>query len=113
MNQIIDQLVRTGISVVVSFNKEEDRIEYIVDGFYKSGTIKLIDEGDGNDENFLTAIARYDERTTISSVRDLVKLNYDWWQSSRDRFDGWKDPNIMWIPLLLDYSFIQTITTYR
>ena len=77
----------------MEYSKTSKQIEYIVDGFYKSGTIKLIEN-----EDELTAVARYDEQSEIDSLYDLVSLNHEWWIRSKDRFDGWKEPDLSWLP---------------
>lgn len=109
MNKIIEEILKEGISVLMEHNIEFDRTEYIIHGFYKSGTVKLIECEDAA----LQAIARYDQKTYVNSVRDIVELNYDWWQKSKDRFDGWKEPDPFWIKLLLKYDFIKEERTTK
>jgi len=76
-----------------------------VDGFYKSGTVFLLPK---TDKTF-TAISRYDERTDIAFIEDLVALNYQWWEYSKDRgFDGWLSPNDWWLPLLEKGGYVKT-----
>jgi len=40
------------------------------------------------------------EELIISSVRDIVELNYNW-GNSKDRFDGWSNPSEQWQSLLI------------
>ena len=112
MNQIIKDLLESGISVRMDFNKETKQVEYVVDGFYKSGEIKIIET-----EGKLTAHARYNEVTEIDSLDDIIELNYIWWDSSKDRFEGWKTPDARWLPLLLKKGWVteevNIVKTYR
>lgn len=88
------------------------RSKFIVDGFYKSGTVCVdIDE--------CTITARYDEVSSIYNndlIQTLVDINYDWWLRSKDRYDGWKNPDSLWIKLLMEYGLIheekKTVVNY-
>ena len=95
MNAIILDLLKNNISVAFSYNYETSEIEYTIDGFYKSGMVLLIERGEK-----LIATSRYNEQTDIINLIDLVQLNYNWWDTSKDRFSGWKNPDPKWIPLL-------------
>ena len=105
MNAIIEELVRAGVSVTVSYDKTQNKLQYEVPGFYKSGSVLLFETDSG-----LIASARYSEVTAIKTLRDLIWLNYDWWQRSKDRFDDWKNPDPIWIPLLLNAGLIKSET---
>lgn len=111
MNHIIKELIQNGIPVKGEYNLETETPVFIVSGFYKSGEIKLVEEN-----NKLIAKARYDEETEIEELYNIVALNYLWWQRSKDRFDGWKNPDFNWIPLLEKFNFItkkiETIINY-
>ena len=111
MNKIIEELLKKGVPVEMIHNKDTDKTEFVLDGFYKSGEIRLIEK-----EEKLYAHARYNEVTEINSLFDLVNLNYDWWKYSEDRFDGWINPDPTWLPLLLEFGLVKeetkTITTY-
>lgn len=114
MNKIIEEIVKNGIPIQLSFNKEKNKMIYTIDGFYKSGSIDLEEKDDGND---LIATARYGEQTLVCNFNDLVSLNYDWWMYSKDRYDGWKTPEGCWLPFLLDMGLVkktvETITKYN
>jgi hypothetical protein len=103
MNPIIQEILERGIKVTIAFNQEIQQNEYIIDGFYKSGTITLSEDDDG----ILVAEARYDERTRIDSFLDLVCLNNAWWLSSRHKFEGWEQPDPQWLPFLLEKGLIR------
>lgn len=112
MNPLIKELVIRKISVKPVFYGEDFTIAYEVDGFYKSGTVKLVENPDGT----FVAHARYNETTTIDTLLDLACLNHNWWCNSRDRFEGWKNPDSAWIETLKEFNLIKeeikTITTY-
>lgn len=113
MNKIIEELIKNGIPVTCEYNSKTEQIEYVVNGFYKSGEIRLIDD---KNNGSLSSYGRYNEIRVIFELRDIVELNYDWWQYSKDRFDGWKNPDGKWIPLLEKFELItkkvETVTTW-
>lgn len=82
------------------------------DGFYKSNTVTLTPNEDGS----FTAVARYGEKDNIRELLDLVSLNYEWWQKSKDRHDGWASPDPKWVALLIKHGLVQakteTVTRY-
>ncbi len=102
MNKIIQEALESGITFTIQFNKTTGKTEYIADGFYKSGTITLTEE-----DNVLVAKARYDERCEITDLRDLVMLNFKWWERSKERYEGWKAPANQWLPLLIKEKLIK------
>jgi hypothetical protein len=105
--EIIVTLVQNEIPVSI-VQKEidgEKQIGFEVDGFYKSGTVFLLPTSDRT----FTAISRYNERTDIAFIEDLVALNYEWWDRSKDRgFDGWKSPDCRWMALLEKGGYVKT-----
>ena len=108
MNPIIQEILEKGIKIQVEFNPKTGLNEYIIGGFYKSDTIKLIEEPDITDN--LMAIARYDEKTLIYNFDDLVHLNNAWWLSGKDRFEGWLEPDPRWLPFLLEKGLVKKET---
>jgi len=90
IDKIIEESIKIGIPIKCEFVPNRGFV-YEIDDFYKSGTIS-IEEENGK----LIATARYNEKTEIKSPKDIVKLNYEWWDFSKDRFDGWKEPNDTW-----------------
>lgn len=110
MNKIIEEILKKGIPIQISFNNEKNKIIYTIDGFYKSNSIDL-EEIDG--EYDLIATARYGEQTNVSNFNDLVSLNYDWWMYSKDRYEGWKNPESRWLPFLIDMGLVKkTVETF-
>lgn len=112
MNKILQELLETGISLQIGYDRKLEQSTYAVSGFYKSNYVELIESDDK-----LIARARYNEITEIESLQDLVLLNYCWWDLSKDRFDGWKNPNSQWLPLLIKFGYVteetKTIKTYK
>ena len=104
----LGQLATSGISVsLVSEN------EFEVDGFYKSGNVKV------NIDN-MTITSRYNQINSFSNepnnlIEKLTDLNHEWWASSQHRHDSWNSPNSNWIPFLTKQGFIEEeiITTTK
>jgi hypothetical protein len=112
MNEIIEELLKKGINTILEYDKGTNKNVYYLDGFYKSGTVKLMEECDG-----LYALQRYGDRDKIESFRDLVHLNFVWWNRSKEHFDGWAKPDPKWLPFLIEEGFIEekveTVVTYK
>lgn len=105
--EILGKLAESGIEVtMLSVNS------FAVGGFYKSGTVTV-------DLVAETITARYNEVSAFNGdLRQiLVDTNYDWWQHSKDRFDGWASPDSNWLPLLMEYGLItkveKTVVEYK
>lgn len=111
MNPIIKELLHNGFSLRIEYDKTEDRMEYMVEGFYKSGTVSLYESNE-----ILYARARYDTVTEVNDFRDLVILNHHWWINTKHKYDGWASPDSQWLPFLLKYKLVEqhvnTVTTY-
>ncbi len=104
MEKFIKELLSKGISVS-EVTLENGFFIYAISGFYKSGTAKLWLENDQ-----IYAKTRYDTITEIDSFEDLLRLNFKWWEQSRDRFEGWKNPDSAWLPHLLSYDYVVSKT---
>lgn len=102
MNKIIEEIVKNGILVSMGYNKSTNSINYTIDGFYKSGNITLEENGEN-----LIATARYNEKTNITNFRDIVLLNYSWWNYSNGRNDIWNSPESDWLPFLLEEGLVK------
>lgn len=87
-NPIICAIVERGIPLKITIDG------FVIEGFYKSNEIKLKPM---IDLFGFTAISRYNEKIYIKHFDDLVYLNYEWWKRSKNRFDGWKNPDPLWI----------------
>ena len=109
MNPIVREIVEKGIRVVIEYDKETKKDEYVLHGFYKSGTIRLFEDKDGH----LMARARYDEITPINTFNDLVYLNYEWWTTYRNRSECWEEPDKEWLPFLIEAKLVKVETKTR
>lgn len=98
-NEIVEHLLYCGVEPKIT----KDGL--VIDGFYKSGEIVLV-----SDKKDFIAKARYGEETKITNFDDLVHLNYNWWQRSKDRFDGWKNPEEPWASEMVRLGLVKKIT---
>jgi hypothetical protein len=88
MHKVLKELLDNGVSFEISKDENRESYVYEITGFYKSNFVKLREK----DSDTLEATCRYNETETITSFDDLVRLNYRWWDYSKDRFDGWASP---------------------
>jgi len=109
-NDLLEELLEADFTYTVS------KAGVYLDGFYKSSGVTLVFD-DVKQE--WVATARYNEKTVVESLDDLVHLNYQWWQYSKDRYDGWVAPEEKWLPLMVKLGLVtvktetKTVTTYR
>lgn len=108
MNEIVLELIKSGVDVIVQYNNKTNKLEYILDGFYKSCTVRLYEEMDS-----LWAQSRYDNVVSIECVEDIVMLNYYWWQKSKDKFNGWENPDYRWLELLKKYDLVKEVNVVK
>ena len=111
MNQIIKDLLQSGIPVTMTWDKELNQELYSIPGFYKSDTITL-KEGKDPDGPIMIATDRYNEQTEIYSIGNLASLNLAWWNRSRDISDN---PDILWRKIFIKEGLVkeETIITYK
>ena len=107
-NPVIKELIEAGVEIKfqktpVGFSNADATLEKkgvslvgAIEGFYKSNYVWLCELDDGE----LHCIARYGEdEGIIKSIDDLAKINFNWWDYSRDR--GWTkptEPEEFWLP---------------
>lgn len=117
MNKLINlvrELLEKGFSINEVSILENGELGYHLSGFYKSGHVILHE-----DTNFIYALARYNEVTLLNDYENpfdsLVMLNYNWWQKSKDRYEGWVNPDPKWLPYFIQKGLVKekTITTYE
>lgn len=74
---------------------------FLVYGFYKSGDALV-------DFDAMSITTRYDTIRLFEDDDDLARvltwLNYDWWDSSKDRHEGWKTPDSSWLKFYEKYN---------
>lgn len=105
MNPIIIELLKNDIPVSLQYNKHDDRVEYIVSGFYKSDVVTMAEN-----EGVLKYVTRYGITGEADDLSTLVRLNHEWWMSSRDRYEGWAQPDPKWLPLLIKAGLVEQVT---
>jgi hypothetical protein len=95
LNRMVEQLgllAEAGVRVEMV-----SRFAYRVYGFYKSDSV-LVNLANN------TVTARYEEVSEFDPEHlkeKLVELNYEWWERSAWRHDGWSQPDAAWKPLLV------------
>lgn len=103
---LIRQLLEKGFVFSGVCLLDSGEIAYNLNGFYKSGDVLLFE-----DSTYIYAQARYAEITVLNDGQNpfdaLVGLNYEWWQKSKDRYDGWKIPDSRWLPYFLEKGLVQ------
>lgn len=85
--ELVESAIERGIRVVLT------KIGYELEGFYKSGPMRLEPSGDGG----LHAVDRKDQATPVKTFDDLVRLNYDCWKKSRDKGAAYINPGKEWL----------------
>lgn len=85
-NPILLELIEKGFEATL----RQDGV--VLEGFYKSGTVRLEPKEDGT----FVAHSRYNQTDDIESFDDLVYLNHDWWGQSKSRSEHWKNPEERW-----------------
>lgn len=113
MNKIILEILKYGFMLELTYDTIHKHCQYRLNGFYKSSGIRLW----VSDDDLLFAVDRNNYEHQIESFRDLVHLNYQWWQSSKDRYEGWAVPEADWLPFLLADGLVveetKTVKTYK
>lgn len=101
LNEIILECCKREIPVSVCYNKENARLEYEISGFYKIRNVKLYIDNDD--------IICYQDNMVdiVKSFEDLVEINRFWWNSSKERYDGWVNPDHNWINSLIEFGYIK------
>jgi len=84
-------LIDNGIKADISHDVLKMKNYIKVFNFYKSDTVEIYEE-----EGSFIAHSRYDIKTPINSIEDLVQLNYQWWQSSKAKLEDWETPSPEW-----------------
>lgn len=110
LQQILKDLLARSVPVFLTLRNGE--IAYEISGFYKSGLVTLYEEGGS-----LYVEARYGEVDQVESFDDLVYINYKWWQRSKERYDGWVNPEDSWVEDMVRLGLVQredrTVITYK
>ncbi len=100
-SEIIIELMSNNVVADITTDKKTLLRTLMLTGFYKCVGIKLIETD--NDE--FIAYDRYGDDYPVKTLYDIVKLNNDWWQFSKDRSEVWKSADSKWVGLLLKFGF--------
>lgn len=112
MNAIILQLLALGLTLEVkqeanTSGNPEVRF-YFTSGFYKSnGSAYLVEEPDGQ----LVLHARYGDKDKVDSLSDVVSFSYQWWKTSQNRCEGWKNPSSEWADLYVQHNLVKRVVS--
>ena len=114
LEKLIRELLEKGFYFSGVCLLKTGELAYELQGFYKSGDVKLFQK-DGS----IFALTRYDELTELSEepFHSLISLNYNWWQRSKNRWNGWENPEEKWLKYFLEQGLvkenIQIVKTYE
>ena len=99
---LIHELLKRDIPVELGLSGA-GQIYFLVGGFYKSDVVALHPLDDGGFE----VRSRYGRSMQVHNLHDLAIENFHWWASSKDRHEGWRQPDRLWAPILLEYGLIK------
>jgi len=90
--KVVAMLAQEGVSLMIVGSGECGLSAWFEDGFYKSdGMARLVVE---NGRLFLRA--RYDKKTEIGCIDDVVRCSKEWHKYSEKLFEGWETPPANW-----------------
>lgn len=81
-----------------------------LDGFYRNGPMKMI-ISDGPKAQII-AVDRRNRKTEISTIDDLVKLNYSWWKLSNRR-GVYLVPERPWLDQFIEKKWVRKKFIYE
>lgn len=111
IEEIINELLDNNIEVTMK--KSDDNIRYYLPGFYKSsGFVYLVEEN-----SHVYCYQRYDEKTPIGDMIDVLYVNRRWWTITKERNPGSIiEIDEEWKKLLVKHGVVKEetkmITTY-
>lgn len=89
MNKSLESLLDNGC--MLRLFKEEDRLFYLFEGFYKYGVVKMFVSDNSDDSSPLHCITRYGIERLIYSFDDFREWNLEVHESYKDSFSGWSN----------------------
>jgi hypothetical protein len=102
LQTIIKDIVKRGIPVELQYNRETDTIDYVVSGFFESGTATLQEMPDG----MVFALTRHNKVQRIIDFQQLAHLAYCWYLDSKGR-DPFNEPSGYWAPTFAEFGWLQ------
>jgi len=82
--------------------KQQMATEYAIDGFYKSGEVRLYQKMGGK----LLCLSRYDNAHDVDTLEDLVLVNFQWWLWSKSKHLSWNQPDPVWLPKMIEMGLV-------
>jgi len=104
LTDILKNLLERNITVELRFDKETNQFAFKALGFYKSGSVVLSIQSD-----VIIAFTRYNQEDEIHSWEDLVRLNFDWWVKSKERYDSWNNPQESFREDMIELGLIKKV----
>ena len=92
--KVVSLLAHEGIPTTVS-KQGNMLIASFVDGFYKSDGLAFLKVENGR----LYLCARYNDKTEIHGIDDVIRCSREWHEHSKDRLQAWKAPPAHWAAL--------------
>lgn len=99
------KVLPTDIVCRIRFNAEKARWEFLVDGFYKHGSMTVYVDDLTRE---VIAEGRYESKDVLYDEDTIISLNYTTWLDYEDR--GWAEPDAAWLPLLIANGYVKTVT---
>ncbi len=107
--RLIRELIENDIPVTLS------KDGYILEGWYEHGKVTLNSKRSTVEQGttIWTLTSRYGQigSCSIYSLGNLVSLHFGVWQIYQDRCNDWKQPQKLWIPLMVKFGCIEEIIT--
>lgn len=88
--------------IPVSLVDHQGMLGFQIHGFYKSGTLTLVETDRG-----FRAYQRYNEVDEVKEFDDLVRLNYYWLDFSKGKSAAWEQPDPVWAPELERLGYVK------
>lgn len=108
MKDIVENLRRREIDFTITNTDGEIEVE----GFSKSSICRIVEDEKGT----VTAYTRYGQEDVLESFRDLVALNYEWFDAYRNR-EPFTSPSYLWADTLEEFGYVSrevnTIIKYK
>lgn len=91
----------------VGISLDAKTFELHLSGFYGNGDMRLIIRDDGG----FTAVDKNGKQTPVSTFKDLVLLNFDWWQAANTR-GRYMAPTRPWIDGFREHNLVKRCVIY-
>jgi len=96
--KIANDFLIKGVEFTLSYNESDGLRIHFIDGFYKSDGMVFLYQ----DREDVYLHMRYDYVEEIGDYQDVVEQSMEWYESSKDKFEGWNIPPEPWNLLYRD-----------